>query len=768
MALFSAVAELAEELAGEAGRLKKRAAIAAGIVTVHAQDPEGEDAGWFAMYLAGMPFAEADGRKLNAGGALLSKALLAVSGATDAALTAAYRRHGDLGTAAFDLLAGSLAADRKSGRAASPQRATALAGDPDSHDAHISESRYGAPGSVAGSRSESTFHSSGSLTLAEVAEAFAGMAVAKTTAIRAGLVEGMLRRASPLEVKYLLKLMLGDMRIGVKQSLVEEAIAVAASTPTSESPDAGHPATVEAVRRAVMLEADLAGAVRRAFAETLGEARMRLFHPLGFMLASPVETPEEAVERFTGKPVKEVVAKAKKARRKKGEESVPLSDQSLREALESDPEREAEVAVAVEAEEEPRQKVAFVPETVDANAEEFVDAPVVDVVGTHVPEAERGAPGSMAGEGTSRGGAGESPVEAFLEDKYDGMRAQVHCGDAEQPGRVAIYSRNREDVTESFPELEEAFARVAALGVGGLIFDGEILGWDLAQGRALPFAVLGTRIGRKRVSNEMRAQVPVVFMAFDLMVAGGELLLELPLRERRNRLEAVVERLVGRVVSPVTVEKRMRGSAQGEMFGGEESAGGAAEGAVARLMISPSRLVKNAEDIDRAYAEARARANEGVMLKAAGSVYQPGRRGLAWVKLKRELATLDVVVTGAEFGSGRRAGILSDYTFAVRDAEGELQNVGKAYSGLTDVEIAEMSAFMMAHTLEDQGHFRTVEPLMVLEVAFNNIMRSDRHASGFALRFPRILRIRNDKPLGEIDTVERVEEIYQTQVDKPA
>ena len=193
---------------------------------------------------------------------------------------------------------------------------------------------------------------------------------------------------------------------------------------------------------------------------------------------------------------------------------------------------------------------------------------------------------------------------------------------------------------------------------------------------------------------------------------------------------------------------------------------------VERLLISPSRLVESAEDIDRAYADARARANEGVMLKAAGSVYQPGRRGLAWVKLKRELATLDVVVTGAEFGHGKRAGILSDYTFAVRGADpGELLNVGKAYSGLTDAEIAEMSAWMMEHTLEDQGFFRTVEPLMVLEVAFNNIMRSGRHASGFALRFPRILRIRTDKPLSEIDTVERVEaeiEEHTSELQSPA
>src|ERR1700678_2406302 len=283
MALFSAMAEVAEELAGEAGRLKKRAAIAAAISAAHAAAPESGDAGLFALYLAGPPFAEADARKLNAGGALLSKGLLSVSGAHDVELTAAYRRHGDMGAAAFDLLLASPA--------------------------------------VVGRTAE--------LTLADVADAFAGMAVAKTTAIRAALVEGMLRKATPLEAKYLLKLMLGDMRIGVKQSLVEEAIAVAAN------------ASVEAVRRAVMLEADLAGAVRRAFAGKLGEARMRLFHPLGFMLASPVETPEEAVERFTEKPAKEKKPVAKRGEGKR-------------------------VAVQEKKEEE--------------DEEEFRDAPVTDVI----------------------------------------------------------------------------------------------------------------------------------------------------------------------------------------------------------------------------------------------------------------------------------------------------------------------------------------------------------------------------------------------------
>lgn len=591
MALFVELATLAEELAREPGRLKKRALIAMAVGRIAAASVE--DAGRFCLYLAGQPFAEADPRKLNAGGALLTRAVKTVTGCSDVALTAAYRRHGDLGAAAAEVW---------------PE--TPAEG----------------------------------LTLAEVAVAFGVMAVARTTAVRTGAVEGLLRRATALEAKYLLKLMLGDMRIGVKQSLIEEAISVASG------------ADVVAVRHAVMLEADLARAVERAFGGTLGEARMRLFHPLGFMLASPVETPEEAVERFTSKEA-------------------------------------------------------------------------------------------------------DAVVQAFLEDKYDGMRAQVHCGDAEQPGRVAIYSRNREDITESFPEIAEAFRDVHE----PLILDGELLGWNVAEHKALPFSVLGQRIGRKRVDNAMRRQVPVVFMAFDLLFEGGELLLPLPLRERRARLEAVVERL-----QPVTVaglDRPVELKAQAALFDRIEEITN--EAGLQRLMLSPSRLVESAEEIDRAYADARAQANEGVMLKAAGSAYLPGRRGLAWVKLKRELATLDVVITGAEFGHGRRAGLLSDYTFAVRGNDGELLNVGKAYSGVTDAEIAELTEWMKAHTLEDRGHFRTVEPLRVIEVAFNNVMRSERHASGFALRFPRILRLREDKPVEEIDTLERVEEIYEAQPDKP-
>jgi len=648
VALFLQLANLAEETAHTSSRLKKRAAIAEALREAHEAAPDADDSGLLALYLTGAPFAEADPRKLNTGGALLSKAVLAVSGATDAALTVAYRRHGDLGAAAFDLLT---AKEQETGN------------------------------------SEQAPAAKTPLTLADVAETFAAMAAARTTAIRAALVTGLLRRASALEAKYLLKLMFGDMRIGVKQSLVEEAIAVAASMPertVAEEPAVTPPTvTVQQVRHAVMLEADLAGAVRRAFAGTLAEARMRLFHPLGFMLASPVESAEEAAERFSeaGK--------------------------------------------------------------------------------------EAGTGGEISEEKTS-------PVEALLEDKYDGMRAQLHCGDPAQPRRVALYSRNREDVTESFPELAEAFAHVDPALAGGLILDGEILGWDYGTGKedesahALPFAVLGQRIGRKRVENEWRAKVPVVFMAFDLMCEQGELTLHLPLRERRNRLEAIVERLRAYTAAPLEVDPRAN-DAQGGLFALAEDT--AQLPPLPRLLLSPSRLVESAEDIDRAYAAARARSNEGVMIKAVDSMYQPGRRGLAWVKLKRELATLDVVITGAEYGHGKRAGLLSDYTFAVRGPDyartGELLNVGKAYSGVTDAEIAELTTFLKEHTLEDMGHFRTVEPLTVMEVAFNNIMRSGRHSSGFALRFPRILRLRPDKPVAEIDTVERVEEIYESQVDKP-
>jgi len=697
MALFLQLAQLADQLAIEPSRLKKRAAIAQSILDLVSptNDTIAEhaltDAGLFCLYLAGQPFPEADPRKLNTGGALLTKALKQVSGCTDAALTAAYRRHGDLGAAAFDLL------------------------NTNPHPP---------------------------LTLDELSNAFDTLAIARTTAARSTTLVDLLRRTTPLEAKYLLKLMLGDMRIGVKQSLIEEAIATASGTEAA------------AVRHAVMLEADLARAVTLAFTNTLTDARMRLFHPLGFMLASPVETPEEAITRFTEKPPK-AEKPTKQPRRKK-----------------SDPKEEIEPDGNVEGE-----AFGHPPSSTETTESAFPEG-----AGGFSPLNNASTEGALAFSplepapkkwALAPGLPTDTPsVHAFLEDKYDGMRAQIHCGDPTQPNRVAIYSRNREDITESFPELSEAFRNTP----NPLILDGEILGWDIATNKALPFAILGQRIGRKRVDNALRRQIPVIFMAFDLLYTDGDLLLTHPLHNRRQRLETLAQTLSPLTTSPIDqpaapnaqqnlFDPATNSGAPGPAFGTQAST--PPEPPIQRLHLSPTTLVTTPEAIDQAYRDARARANEGVMLKAANSHYLPGRRGLSWVKLKRELATLDVVITGAEFGHGRRAGLLSDYTFAVLGPHAELLNVGKAYSGLTDLEINDLTAWLKAHTLEDHGHFRTVEPLRILEVAFNNIMRSPRHASGFALRFPRILRIRDDKPLSEIDTLTRVEEIYLSQPDRP-
>ena len=312
-------------------------------------------------------------------------------------------------------------------------------------------------------------------------------------------------------------------------------------------------------------------------------------------------------------------------------------------------------------------------------------------------------------------------------------------------------------MTASFPELVEAFAGFDE----PLMLDGEILAWsrnDRDRPRACHSPRCKARLGRKRVTAEMREAIPVVFMAFDVLYTGGEMIMEKPLLKRRRVLEELVQREQPRT----RVGSRLS----------ERPAGGAAvlnrstADSLARLVLAPAVQLESVAQLEQAYVDARARGNEGVMLKARHSIYQPGRRGLAWLKLKRELATLDVVVTAAEYGHGRRAGWLSDYTFAVRDGD-VLRNVGKAYSGVTDAEIARLTQFFLEHTLEDYGSVRAVEPLMVFEVAFNNVMRSDRHDSGFALRFPRILRIRDDKPVSEIDTLERVAEIYQSQPDKP-
>jgi DNA ligase-1 len=248
-------------------------------------------------------------------------------------------------------------------------------------------------------------------------------------------------------------------------------------------------------------------------------------------------------------------------------------------------------------------------------------------------------------------------------------------------------------------------------------------------------------------------EIPVAYLVFDILYADGELLLDRPLRERARILDSVFNHLVA-APRPVIVGRQQ---AQSSLEFDDQD-----ENFITPVLRAPVATASTAGDLETLFAAARSRGNEGLMIKDLDSLYTPGRRGKAWLKMKRELATLDVVVTAVEYGHGKRIGVLSDYTFAVRDGE-RLVNIGKAYSGLTDVEIAEMTRWFLAHKIDEQGLRLEVEPKIVLEVAFNNMMRSTRHESGYALRFPRIVRLRPDKRPEDADTIETVEEIFEQQ-----
>ena len=304
--------------------------------------------------------------------------------------------------------------------------------------------------------------------------------------------------------------------------------------------------------------------------------------------------------------------------------------------------------------------------------------------------------------------------KVWTEEKYDGVRCQLHHAE----GRVELFSRDLKETTAAFPELAESAPRIGH----DVLFDGEVLAHR--DGRVLRFFELQRRLGRKIVTDQMRHEVPVVLVIFDLLYLDGRPLLDEPLEERRRLLEGL--------------------------------------GLDHPFLLARLEEATSPDDLDRIFVDTRERGNEGLMVKDPKSPYTPGRRGLAWLKLKRPLATLDVVVTAVEWGHGKRKGVLSDYTFAVKDtASSRLVNVGKAYTGLTDAEIADMTRRFLAITLEDRGWARIVKPEVVLEVAFDSIQHSGRHASGYALRFPRIVRIRDDKPVDEIDTLNRVSELYE-------
>jgi DNA ligase-1 len=591
-------AEACERIAGTTKKLEKIA-----IVADYLKSSPPEEASVAAVFLSGRPFPAWEETTLHVGGRLLWKVVEELSGKNEQELTAAYRTHGDLGAAAAEVL---LEPRVVLGAPARPVRAKLGSGE-SPEDSMLNDG----------------------LSAREVQATFRRIAAARGSAAKAILLRELLSQVTPLEAKFVIKIITGDLRIGLKESLVEEAIAKAFG------------ASVKDAQRANMLLGDIGETLRFAAEGKLNDARMRLFHPLGFMLASPAQSAEEALSYFEN---------------------------------------------------------------------------------------------------------------ALVEDKYDGIRAQAHCS----AGEVRLFSRTRDEITESFPELPDALAGFPQ----DAILDGEIVAWSYLAaesgetGRALPFSALQQRLGRKKVSDQMMRRVPVAYLVFDILYAGGELLIDRPLRERAKLLDELLS-------GPRIPTRARSGAAQGRLML-ESPEPTNAPPITAQIFRAPVFQASSADELDQLFEAAQARGNEGLMIKDPESAYTPGRRGKSWLKLKRELATLDVVVTAVEYGHGRRIGVLSDYTFAVRDGD-RLLNIGKAYSGLTDAEIAEMTKWFLEHTVEDQGFRLVVEPKIVLEVAFNNMMRSDRHKSGYALRFPRIVRIRTDKPPEEADTIERVREIYEKQ-----
>lgn len=585
------LAAACEEIAATTKKLQKTA-----IVAEYLKSRSREEAAVSAVFLSGRPFPAWEESTLQVGGRSLWQIVSELAGSSEGELSAAYRRHGDLGA-----VAGEVLSER--------------------------------PGQ--------------GLDVVELESTFRKIAAARGTAAKSSLVRELLTRASPLEAKYIIKIMTGDLRIGLKESLVEEAIATAYESALAE------------VQRANMLLGDIGETVRLAMEGKLAETRMRMFHPIGFMLASPIDSSEEGLSYF---------------------------------------------------------------------------------------------------------------ADAAVEDKYDGIRAQAHVSD----GQVKFFSRTRDEITESFPELPDALAGLAQ----DAILDGEIVAWEYPAnrgntkqivdesaseegelkatnlGRARPFTFLQQRLGRKKVSEKMLQEIPVAFLVFDVLFVDRELTIDRPLRERARMLDELL------AAERKPLHHRAHRGTQGSLaFDANQT-----ETTTAAIIRAPVFRAAAPDELEELFVAARARGNEGLMIKDLNSPYTPGKRGKSWLKMKRELATLDVVVTAVEYGHGKRIGVLSDYTFAVWDAD-RLVNIGKAYSGLTDAEIAEMTTWFVEHTIDDQGFLRVVEPKVVLEVAFNNMMRSDRHESGFALRFPRIVRLRPDKSPEEADTIEAARKIYEKQTN---
>jgi DNA ligase 1 len=492
-----------------------------------------------ATFLTGNAFPRTTGQTLQVGWAVIRKALIQAGGLTETHFRSISAGYGDAGRVAYEVLLG-----RTTGR---------------------------------------------DLSLREVSERFSAIQTAVGPMAKAALLTDWLRTAGPECGSYIVRIMTGDLRIGLKEGLLEEAIAAAFGV------------QLDQVKEVNMLTGDLGETARLAKTNRLSTANLSLFRPVRSMLAIP----EPSAETIWARVHSEFRAKT-----------------------------------------------------------------------------------------------------ALAEAKYDGIRAQLHGAS----DRTELFSRDLRNISEQFPELAELrFSE-------DLVLDGEIMAFG--PNKNLSFFDLQRRLGRKRALDFFETEdVPIVYMAFDLLRLNGETFLKKSLRERRQQL--------GQLTLP------------------------------ARVKVSLIREIHSINDIDEAYRSARQESQEGLMIKDGDSLYTPGSRGGSWIKFKKELATLEVVVVGVEEGHGKRSHLLSDYTFAVRDEEsGTLQTIGKAYSGLRDEEIEELTEHFLRTTIRKEGHFRRVTPEVVLEVAFNAVQPSDRHASGLALRFPRIKAIRRDKKVGEIDTVQ--------------
>jgi DNA ligase-1 len=427
------------------------------------------------------------------------------------------------------------------------------------------------------------------LTLEEADQWLVQLASQKRTEAKVQLLAAIFRMYRAEAVKFFVKTITGSFRIGLQAKMVEEAIASASG------------AALEAVRQAANRRGDLAAVAVAAKRGELERMETRLFHPMEFMLAKPLEDWSSITD----------------------------------------------------------------------------------------------------------------PEMWVVEDKFDGIRSQLHS----DLGQVRIFSRGMEDITASYPEI---VAAGSFLGCSAVL-DGELLAFR--DGLALSFQVLQQRLSRKRLTSKMLDEIPVVFLAYDVLYWDGTLMTDWPLAER----VPVLESLARNIGPPIRFSDRRRLAA--------------------------------ASDIEAEYLSARGRRNEGLMLKRLDSRYESGKRSGHWLKVKRPFGSLDVVVTAVEQGSGKRASLLSDYTFAVR-AGGQFVNVGKAYSGLTDEELRELTTIFKQSTQSRFGRVSLVTPQVVLEVAFDGVQRSPRHKSGYALRFPRILRWRRDKRAAEADDLQAVEDLY--------